>query len=237
MLRWSACGQDASDTERNGGQQLMYRITTRRGFLGLVGAVGAALAGLKVGGKRTFGQTAGERYEDFVILPYGAPVPDGVSPTGAFPALEGGSGVAAQYFETPAQLRQAVDGPLYSLPLMPSSLRPGPAYLIRNNEGRVAVTSVAYQSFVESVGEWVTTVEIMSSQAYLWPIPVWPSLIDDVLIPPVKVHGLPGPAVMITTAPGYLVQWVERGRLLQLRVENGQTREYASSMLKSLRAV
>jgi len=206
----------------------MQMRATRRRLLEMIGAFGGAitLGRFFPGFKRSeafAGDSLGERYDNFLILPDEAKLPTDVRPTGIWPSLEGGGGSAAKYFDDAQGLRSIANVPIYRLASPLPGTREGRSYLIRNKQGQVAAASVGYESYDKELKAWATTVDITSSEVYLWPVPVWPTWVDDVLVDPLRVDGLPGPAVMSRTYTGHLIQWMEAGTLFQLRVETPGT--------------
>lgn len=218
----------------------MGNKATRRTFLKLLGAAGAtasaAMAGVagRVGSIEAAEHVAGEQFGDFLILPYDSPLPAWVASTGVHPPLEGASGSIMARLDSPPALRKEIGFPTYTIQEPESEgLRLGTTYLVRSKDGRVASAGTTYEAR-EASGVWSAAVEVSVSETFLWPVPVWESMIDDKIYEPVRFDGFGTEALVIKTVPGYLVQWLDRGRLYQLRAEYGQTVESVTRLAKKM---
>lgn len=212
--------------------------TTRRSFLQLLSSA-AAVVGGGIFFRRANAQDdtglAGERYGDFVILPYDARVPADVVSTGPPPRFEGGNSASVvERINDESLLRTSSGLIIYKLASPPGEVRGPVAELVRNEQGQVASASLYYETFSAELNDWTRSIEVRASEAFLWPVPVWETMLDGKSYPPQPVLGLPSTAVLTVTGLGYLVQWLDRNVLHSLRVENNPTPGFLADLLKTL---
>jgi len=201
-------------------------------LLAAIGAVPQLLV------SRIFAQeTKFERHGDFLILPSAdTSLPADVVLSGVLPVLEGpNSNVNGRTFTHSSDARKDTGFDFYVIEPAPQAVRPsGPVQVVRNRAGQVVLVAVGYDAHDARSGTWGRTVEVTATEVFLRPFPVWPTNLDGVSYPPVKVLGLPGPGLMSKSAVGFVVQWTRDGKLYQLRIENNPSESEALALAGAL---
>jgi predicted DCC family thiol-disulfide oxidoreductase YuxK len=189
------------------------------------------------------GPGEGELWEGFVLLPEGAPIPPFVRqvPTPILCQTDGSPEAEALRGETltftePERLRSLIRFPLY----VPSRLPPGIVW-----QG-AAVTRFARSGEVFSVslnfgdGEGVPRLRVIAQPMYPSPYPVWPVYAPDRPEEPIfpeKVFFTPRPGLLLPSAWGHLMVWLEEDVLHVLIAEHDSQLEAAIIIAKSLHKI
>ncbi len=211
---------------------------TRRGVLKGGALLGALAAAPQLLASRILAQESKfERHGGFLILPSAdIPLPSDVVLSGLLPVLEGpNSNVSGRTFVRPSDARNDAEFEFWVIEPASHGLRQdGPIQVVRNQAGQVVLLAVGYDARDPDSGARERSVEVTATEVFLQPFPVWPTNVDGVTYPPVKIQGLPGPGLMSRSALGFVFQWTRDGRLHQLRVENNSSEPEALALAGSL---